>query len=282
MRLRVSRPSLRLFCIGEGPLQAELEARAIGAGLADRIHFLGSRGSLEVATWLAAANVFCLPSYAEGCPNSVIEALACGRPVVATNVGGIPELVNSESGNSCCAPGFRSPCRGSRQGIVATMVRNVDFSAGSAQLGPGCRRDLRNLHGVPRTPRPGVQRPPFALIRALRKFGKLKVVNRTEKSVPRPDGNRALLLPLAFTFGLAGFALLPPVRQNPRLLITFLGAAAALCAWNAILFVWARRSGRMSPSMWCCGSNITCKPARRVRCCCIGDGIGLRFTPRRT
>jgi len=98
MRLRVSHPSLRLFCIGEGPLQAELEGRAIGAGLADRIRFLGTLGSLEVSSWLAAADVFCLPSYAEGCPNSVIEALACGRPVVATNVGGIPELVNSESG----------------------------------------------------------------------------------------------------------------------------------------------------------------------------------------
>ncbi len=62
--------------------------------------------------------------------------------------------------------------------------------------------------------------------------------------MPRPDGKRALLLPLAFTFGLAGLALLPPVRQNPRVLMAFLGAAAALCAWNAILFVWARRSGR--------------------------------------
>ena len=98
MRLRVSHPRLQLFCIGEGALQAELEAGAIDADLADRIHFLGQRDSLEVASWLAASNVFCLPSYAEGCPNSVIEALACGRPVVATNVGGIPELVDSESG----------------------------------------------------------------------------------------------------------------------------------------------------------------------------------------
>ena len=66
-----------------------------------------------------------------------------------------------------------------------------------------------------------------------------------ESPVRRPDATTALLLPLAFSLGLAGLALLPPVRQNPILLITFLGAAAALCAWNAILFVWARRSGRM-------------------------------------
>jgi glycosyltransferase involved in cell wall biosynthesis len=47
---------------------------------------------------MAAADVFCLPSYSEGCPNVVIEALACGRPVVATKVGGIPELVGSACG----------------------------------------------------------------------------------------------------------------------------------------------------------------------------------------
>jgi len=70
-------------------------------------------------------------------------------------------------------------------------------------------------------------------------------VNGTGKAASRPRGNRALLLPLAFTSSLAGLAALPPVRQNPRLLTTFLGAAAALCAWNAILFVWARRSERM-------------------------------------
>ena len=97
-RLRISHPRLQLFCIGEGALQRELETRAKNAGLHGSVRFLGWRESLEVASWLAAANVFCLPSYAEGCPNAVIEALACGRPVVATNVGGIPELVDSESG----------------------------------------------------------------------------------------------------------------------------------------------------------------------------------------
>jgi glycosyltransferase involved in cell wall biosynthesis len=87
--LSASHPDLQLFCIGEGAFQPEQNAR---------VRFLGRRTSAEVATCLAAADVFCLPSYAEGCPNSVVEALACGRPVVATNVGGIPELVDSESG----------------------------------------------------------------------------------------------------------------------------------------------------------------------------------------
>ena len=47
---------------------------------------------------MAACDVFCLPSYSEGCPNVVIEALSCGRPVVATEVGGIPELVKDDCG----------------------------------------------------------------------------------------------------------------------------------------------------------------------------------------
>jgi glycosyltransferase involved in cell wall biosynthesis len=98
IRLVPSRPRLQLFCIGEGALQAELEARAAQSGIAGHVHFLGRRSSSEIARWLAAANVFCLPSYAEGCPNAVVEALACGRPVVATDVGGIPELVDASSG----------------------------------------------------------------------------------------------------------------------------------------------------------------------------------------
>ena len=60
----------------------------------------------------------------------------------------------------------------------------------------------------------------------------------------RPAGRRALLLPLAFTFGLAGLASLAPLRQNPKVLAAFLGAAAALCAWSAVLLVGARRRGR--------------------------------------
>jgi teichuronic acid biosynthesis glycosyltransferase TuaC len=47
---------------------------------------------------MAAADVVTLPSYMEGCPNVVLEALACGRPVVATNVGGIPEIMSDACG----------------------------------------------------------------------------------------------------------------------------------------------------------------------------------------
>jgi hypothetical protein len=69
----------------------------------------------------------------------------------------------------------------------------------------------------------------------------LKLGNSADTSVSRPAITRPLLLPLAFTFGLAGLALLGPVHENPKLLTAFLGVAAALFAWNAVLLLGASR-----------------------------------------
>jgi teichuronic acid biosynthesis glycosyltransferase TuaC len=96
--LSKSRPYLQIVCIGEGPMDQELRSRAAQADLNGRVRFVAGASPHEIARWLAASNVFCLPSDSEGCPNVVIEALSCGRPVVASNVGGIPELLNSRCG----------------------------------------------------------------------------------------------------------------------------------------------------------------------------------------
>lgn len=96
--LAPKRPGLRLVCIGEGPLDREVRQRALQTDLRDRVTFTGTVNAHQIAKWLAASNVFCLPSHSEGCPNVVIEALSCGRPVVASNVGGIPELMDPRCG----------------------------------------------------------------------------------------------------------------------------------------------------------------------------------------
>jgi len=92
------RSHLRLAIIGEGSMRPEIQAWVPRTGLSSRVILLGQCSSQQVARWINAADVFCLPSHSAGCPSAIIEALACGRPVVATEVGGIPELINDRNG----------------------------------------------------------------------------------------------------------------------------------------------------------------------------------------
>ena len=96
--LAQSRPQARLAMVGQGPYRDTLARRIAMAGMEKRVILPGRCDAVGIAQWMRAADVFCLPSYSEGCPNVVVEALACGRPIVATNVGGIPELVKTASG----------------------------------------------------------------------------------------------------------------------------------------------------------------------------------------
>jgi glycosyltransferase involved in cell wall biosynthesis len=89
---------VELVMVGDGPLMEPLQARASELGIASRVRFVGRRPHDEVPEWVSAFDVFCLPSRREGCPNVVLEALASGRPVVATRVGGVPELIADGTG----------------------------------------------------------------------------------------------------------------------------------------------------------------------------------------
>ena len=79
--------------VGDGPLLSELQQQAADLGVGDRLRFVGRQPSDEIPDWMAAADVLVLPSRSEGRPNVVLEAQSCGIPVVATAVGGTPELV---------------------------------------------------------------------------------------------------------------------------------------------------------------------------------------------
>jgi glycosyltransferase involved in cell wall biosynthesis len=93
-RLARRRDDVRLVVVGDGSARAQCERAAAGP-LLGRVLVAGTRPLEEVPRWLAASHALVLPSWAEGTPNVVIEALACGRRVVATAVGGTPDLVTS-------------------------------------------------------------------------------------------------------------------------------------------------------------------------------------------
>jgi len=86
-----------LYLIGEGPFKAEIRQKAFDNGLIDFVHFLGKKLPSDIALWMNAANLLCLPSYSEGLPNVVLEALSCNTPVVATDIDGITELARQDA-----------------------------------------------------------------------------------------------------------------------------------------------------------------------------------------
>ena len=92
-------PDAFMCIVGGGALADELAARAKGLGLGEEhLRFTGRVLPTDVPRYMNACDVFCLPSREEGSPNVVVEALASGRPVVASCVGGLPELITHDNG----------------------------------------------------------------------------------------------------------------------------------------------------------------------------------------
>ena len=87
------RPLARLIYVGTGPARSAILERAKALGCLDRVEMAGAVAHAELGDWFRAADLLCLPSHNEGVPNVVLEAMACGTSVVATRVGGIPEVV---------------------------------------------------------------------------------------------------------------------------------------------------------------------------------------------
>lgn len=120
--VRTLYPNLQVYMVGWGPDRELIRNRIRMLNTTEYVHLQDACAPDEVPLWIASADLVTLPSYMEGCPNVVLEALACGRPVVATNVGGIPEILNEQYG---CLVAPRD-ARALAQGLATVLARKHD------------------------------------------------------------------------------------------------------------------------------------------------------------
>ena len=121
---------VHLAIAGDGPERAALEALAERLGVAGRVHWLGQRG--DVQRLLPAFDLFVQPSLHEGLPNTVLEAMAAGLPVVATGVGGTPEAVVDGVTGLLVRPGDPEP-------LARAISRLLDDPAARQTMGQAGR-----------------------------------------------------------------------------------------------------------------------------------------------
>lgn len=137
--LRTRGEAFILTIIGDGEMRAELEAEIRRRRLHDVVQLAGIQSSSEIREHLVRARAFVLPSFAEGLPVVLMEALALGRPVITTAIAGIPELVDSECGWLIAA--------GSEEALVEAMSDALHAPAEELAVKGRAGRDrIRQMH----------------------------------------------------------------------------------------------------------------------------------------
>jgi L-malate glycosyltransferase len=119
--------NINLLMLGDGQYQVELKDLAIAQGIGDRVSFLGQLAAGDaVQTQLDRADLFVLPSYQEGLPRAMVEAMARALPCIGSNVGGIPELLSPED---LVVPGDIDALANKIREIVTNPDRMAQMSA---------------------------------------------------------------------------------------------------------------------------------------------------------
>lgn len=132
--------------VGDGPARAEVEAAAHSFGLSAHVRFLGSIGQDDLLARYGAADVFCLPSFAEGIPVVAMEAMAMELPVVTTRIMGIPELVEDGTHGLLVPPGRVDA-------LIDALERLVRAPEERGRMGAAGREKVRADYDVARSAR---------------------------------------------------------------------------------------------------------------------------------
>jgi glycosyltransferase involved in cell wall biosynthesis len=137
-------PGATLAVVGDGPLKETFVASVASMGA--RVHLAGGQPLDQIPIWMAAADVIVLPSRNEGTPNVVLEAFASGRRVVASRVGGVPDLITRPELGALAAP--RDPAAFAAAVVPALQARYD--AAEVARLGArgGWAASAAALHAV--------------------------------------------------------------------------------------------------------------------------------------
>jgi glycosyltransferase involved in cell wall biosynthesis len=131
-------PRARLVLVGYGDLRAALEAQAARLGIAASVHFTGQLERPRAAAYVAAADVFALPIVpqgVDGLPNALLEAMGAGRPIVASHVAGVPDVIEHER------HGLLVPTRDAAA-LAAAINRMLDNNALAARIGAAARQRI--------------------------------------------------------------------------------------------------------------------------------------------
>ncbi len=128
---------VELTLAGDGPSRGAIEERAAELGVAEQVRLVGAVPPDEVVHLYQAADVFCLPSFAEGVPVVLMEAMACGVPVVATYITGVPELVTDGVEGFTITPGRADLVADALARLVDPGLRQRMGRAGRAKVEAG-------------------------------------------------------------------------------------------------------------------------------------------------
>ncbi|RCW85071.1 glycosyltransferase involved in cell wall biosynthesis [Paracoccus lutimaris] len=136
-------PSLRLSLVGDGELRPQIEALVAAEGMENAVNLLGWQDESGVRAAMNAAHALVTPSFAEGLPVVIMEAMACARPVIATYIAGIPELVRPGQEGWLIPAGDADALAETMLAAAATDAETLARMSASARARVTARHDIR-------------------------------------------------------------------------------------------------------------------------------------------